>query len=748
MKKPFTAIKRTAGLWMWHGIMLTGFGAALALSISPFNRSEECGLKITVKGGEMELGTYNCLDILSSKLLMAYRIKTKIQASECGDADMMEMSYEADMNHELSIVESLYNRALDVKKSSEDDILTFKIKVWQNLEGNRDYLHAQNLLIYNGKLTLVIPDRINSIHLEYIFKMRNELILEKQESVFIKTLTEMLKLHASLCFKDKLHSDVFFTSANGKSKHLVTSKDYLFAINVAIQLYHRNFFKRYKEYFHYPVEIELKDMQRHPEFHKFKESLVLNKPVWYILSVIDIVVNSNNEITDIVIKHNNEAFGCGLRPDKSLTLGPCFAFGEYPNQAASVFWVFDRLSAYSTITHMRAVCHEKMGKNLHFFYYYLLYLFPRIVSIKLEESDYDEYPNIKEYCDTKTTLNTVLDFMLKPESIARKQINIFSIVGYNVLSDDNLAVLREMPLESLGLFGNFRVKDYINAFTLLSAPCGLRRHLTAFKGSPFCHKLLDAIWPDNKLEAAIFYMGYQDLSVPYEAFAGRDDLYNKIKVYFISQKIEYGVATPQRSKNIERMAIMYRYHYYAIDHSNSEKIMMCAQPPVNPGELENYIFSYYKAKLLILETELYISAETARPAVKQIIFNTSRNKNFKKSYVEAAMKIIDQEHGELGILFSVNTTDENTELMDVGTSIKALLVEIIYQASCNHALKKFDCKLRILTHRALSIETPTVIRSIFKDSIDAIKENKVRFAIDYEVLPTASEYTIENVLLE
>ncbi|KAI5148891.1 hypothetical protein ENBRE01_0603 [Enteropsectra breve] len=754
MLQPLAYIKMIKWLCIIHRSMFIGIGTASALSVSPFNRSKEYNLQINIRQGTKELGAFNCLDILSSNFLMSYKIKTIIEVGG-DDPDIMEISYTDDVNEDWSRIERLYNGALNSVNCSEDNIKTFRNKAAALIEENlTENLYAVNICGYTGNLTLVIPDQRGDKnylkHLSTIFKMRNELLLKKQEALSVETMTEILKDIPILRFKKDLYSDVFFNLADGKSKHFVTSKDFLFAINVAIQLHHMNFFQQHREYFHFPVGFEPRDGRRSPEFHKFKEVLTLNKIVWWILSVIDFDVNSSNEIRDIVIRHINETFGCGLREDGKLILRPCFAFGTTSYQIASVFVVFDKLSAYKNITQLHAVCHEKMGNNVQYFYYYLINLFPKIEALDLEESVYDNDDDTKskEYCETKTYLNTVLDFMLVAQRDIRKQIKHFSVRGYNVLSENNLIFLRSMPLESLGLYGNFLIKDYINAYALMGTRCEMSKSLNAFKSSAFCHDLLDAICPVNKLTKFVFYMGHQDCSMPDKAFEGKADLFNELKCYFIGQDLRKGVRKAKTCKNIEEMAILYRYNYYTTDPTNSEKLIMRERIPETLGEVEDLIFMYYKAETLFLETRFYLSAEKTTPAVKTVIFNTSSSKYFDYRYAQAAMRVLDRNQGHLEVSLGVNTTDKNTELYDIANNIAIPLIDIMFKVSYKHKIKNFKWTLKIKTRKALRKETSNTIQNGFKNSIDAIRRNRVWFSIVYIDIPTASEYTIENIMLE
>ncbi|KAI5148575.1 hypothetical protein ENBRE01_0413 [Enteropsectra breve] len=749
MHHPLTVIKMAKKLCVLHGSILIGVGSASALSVSPFNRSEEYALQINIRQGTKELGAFNCLDVLSSNSLMSHKIKT-IKEVSGNDQDIIEIGHKDDVNEDWSRIETLYNGAMNSVRCSEDNVETFRKKIETEIKTDlSEYRYAEQIYGYRGNITLEIPGQNDDInYLNYIFKMRNELLLEKQTGLFVETITEMLKVIPTLHFKENLFSDVFFNLADGKSKHFVTSKNFLFAINVAIQLHHRSFFQPQKEYFHCPAGYEPIDGRKYKEQRKFKEALVLNKPVWYILSVIDFDVNLNNEITDIVIRHRNETFGCGLRADGTLVLKPCFTFGEASSsQIASVFVVFDELGALKNITHLHAVCHKKMENNIQYFYYYLIDLLPRIVAIDLEESVYDYYPKSIEYSETKTILNTVLDFILMPNNNIYNRIDYVNIRGYNVLTDNNMNYLRNMSLISLGLFGNFLVKDYINAYSLLTTPCILSQSLSTFKGSPFCHRMLDEVCPDIKHEMFVFYMGHQEYTIPDKAFEGRAELYDKLKCYFIGQDFRKGVKLSQTGKNIKKMAILYKYYYYRIDPNNDEKIIMCEQTPEVLGEVENLIFTFYKADVLFLETKLYCNCEVNKSAVKTVIFNTSSNKNFDESYAKTAMKVLDQDQGQLLVLFGVKTIDETTELFDISNNIIQPLIGL-FKATYDHKINKLNCFLKILTCKALRQETPNTIRNTFEKSIEVIRQNQAWFIIDFGIMPAASENSIENITLE
>ncbi|KAI5151750.1 hypothetical protein ENBRE01_2359 [Enteropsectra breve] len=707
---------------------------------------------------------------------MQHRMKTIIEET-VNDSDVMEISQVKFIDHKWSIIETLYNGALQSKDSSEDDINNFRSKINDKIKAAKsEHSYAQELLKYNGKITLEIPNQIDPKHMKYIFKMRNELILERDDDVLMNTIDMMLYIYPSLKFKNNQNSDIFFNLESGKSKHVVMSKDYLFAINLAIQMHHMKFFKDNKKYFcpdHHP-----ESYKQHRVLSAFKTCLKLNPTIMMILSVIDLEVNSSNEITDIVIKHENETFGCGLRGGGTLSIKPCFAFGKNPNQIASVFSVFDQLSAFKWITHINAVCHEKMRLNLQYFYQYLITLLPEIVSINLEESMFNEYIKKDDYYIGQTILNPVLDQILRPDSIIRDRITYLSIVGYDILSEDNLTTLRNMSLKSLGLFGKFQYDDFCYAYVLLNAPCRMIRHLEEFKTGPEVHSLvnmflfqndpeylkllqnftckpndecramIDEFWAKKQLKCLKFYMGHQNYTIPEDPFKLKKSIIEEVKKYFKKNNFAKGLIENKERRVFHKIGVIYRYHYYMVDDtSNNEKIIMKEHKSRYVGGYTGYIFENFKAKTLYLETEFYNEAEENIPAVDEIIFNTSGIKNFNEKYLNDSLKVLNHENGHLAVCYRINTNDRTTELKEVQGRLLDLF-EVFKRTVNIYSKNKLKLTLQIQTPRALTEETKVGLFNIINESIVAMNQRGFTFKISNMPVERASEHSIENIQFE
>ncbi|KAI5150199.1 hypothetical protein ENBRE01_1352 [Enteropsectra breve] len=619
---------------MLNGYWIMCHAAALYVFSNDYVFGDE--IRVAITNGSETLDSYDYGDLRSCSRFMG----CAKQQDEDGEKAEHIRSMHSMFSNVLNTYEEVAKSERKGSESPESFYQNVQRKTAVLLQENPDFVTLKNL----KKKEKFLGKGYNIGHLDIVFKMRKNLLIHKRVCN-ISTLLQILELYEHLAFAHGSYTDVFIGEHYYSTPtHILMERNTLFAINIAINLKRLDYFSKYKSVLMNPETH--KDCKSDKYLARFLNAMKPFKYVCAVISIIDITYSMDNKISDIVVSHAGQAFGFGLHRSGFFLLKPKFAFGTEKHCVASAFKVFDCMTAFPSIVHLRAVCHEEMAENLAQFYLSILRVFPSINDVELEESLKGVY---EEECDnSETPINSVLKAILTDRRVVRKLQN-FSIVGYNVLSDEALALLRWTNFKQLGLYGKYLFKDCFYTLKLFTGSSVISDSITSYKSSPTCIYLISKLLKENQLKEGIFIRGLQNEHVYYDWFAGNEEELNLMRTYFHGYSIESAVQL-EKHIELETMAIIYKFYQYNLRTIEEKRFLTKEAFSLQVmGSHEKIIFSICKAQMLILGSEFYSDAGFAQDAIKRIRFYVSEGQYIPYAALYNAVSVASLDGGRIEI---------------------------------------------------------------------------------------------------
>ncbi|KAI5149458.1 hypothetical protein ENBRE01_0916 [Enteropsectra breve] len=599
--------------------------AALYVISSYHKYPEE--LCITIRNGEKYLNDYSYDDVMHSKVLRNIGPQAIIDGIKIKKYYIIHERVSQALNSYHEILKS-------VRRTSESPESFYK-----NVQLTTANVQQRNecFMALKGIKQKELNVGYNLVGLDIIFKMRKRLILHSiiEDKDTLKTILDLYKV---LKFEYGSNADVFYSdSENGKVKHILIERNTLFAINIAVVLKRMGLLSEFRKDFFKKMAFRTENISDFAIFSKINTEFDYERKV---ISVLDLKIEANGTVSDIVIAHDGHTFGYGLHRSKKLLLKPCFTFSDEKHFVASALNIFDRLTVFPLITHLRAVCHPAISKHLGAFYMSVLSALPSIYDLELEESLKRSYDSSCD--DSLITVNTVLKMFLQNKEHHDK-IKSLSIIGYNALSEQSLLQLRFLKLNELGLYGNYRLKDCFYTLILFSGSSALYESISHFKGCTDSLNLAYRLLRDKQLKDASIIRGFQCDKVYDEFFAPRPDEHGALKLFFNENSLESFVFLP-KDIELETLIVVYKLYRYSYRRNGlvktEEKIYT-----VDRRLQDDSISKLCRAKKLILGPHFYLQQDLLLYAVKRVEFYVHSLRSISDIALKNAMLVADQEDG-------------------------------------------------------------------------------------------------------
>ncbi|KAI5150198.1 hypothetical protein ENBRE01_1351 [Enteropsectra breve] len=519
-----------------------------------------------------------------------------------------------------------------------------KLEEQRGLYTNKVYVEIKQA----GEKRFQISDSIEIHWLKIILRMRRELIHDRI-IVLQENLSDLINAYSLLKYSEGSHADIFLRdTADSQRRHVVMECNILFAINLAIAMHHANCLQDCKN----ALLSDKKHSLNILELIEALEGCTLEKAV---ITIIEIK-QENERLTDIFIGKDNELFGYGSRIDGTLTLRPCAAFENSAFERASVFRVFDLLTAFYKINQLKALCHEAFGIGQKHFFTSLIRVFKFLEDIEMEASEQVSFVALE--CDS---FLEIIEAVLIENADIIRNVTSFSIIGYNTLSKKILDALKTKKFRHLGLLCESFAINLSNIRYLFTFPCELKKSIIGFAGSPVCALQLSQLLDKNQLEEVVFILGTQSV-VPLS------EVIKNINKEISNEQIR-----------LKLIIINYRFHYYVVKTQDSMPVLKKEFLALkSTGVYEKFIFQTFSADNNIPLASKSSNFELVdNPSAKRVFITIRPDDDKVEESLKNAFRLLGPENGRILISCSFNKLlekgcgDLNRGLFSIFTEIGA-----------------------------------------------------------------------------
>ncbi|KAI5150195.1 hypothetical protein ENBRE01_1348 [Enteropsectra breve] len=601
-----------------------------ALTVLPYTRDYAEGLNVSVDNAESILRNISYIDLHHSKYFKRNGFNELFYTMEEKNRYGPSLNL---LKECLNVVFQNYDKivsdARDVNNTSECFLRKIKcqeaLQLWDN---------AALTFLKEIKVIIRAHYSFDFKHIKTILRMRNELITEKLLAKQVDVV-RLLREYAQLSFECGSSADIFLTNEKTRRKtHCVMEKNVLFTINLALELHRMQMFDRYKSrVLSNNTNLKMTGANYHiGRFLEIIKDLHTERAVFSIISFGEI----NGQVTDLFISKNREMFGYGMHRDGTLVLRPAVAFGNGIYERASVFDLFNQLTFFPLVSHLKALCHLMIGESISSFYHNLIFLFPSLRHIEIEEST----------TEPGKTITDVISVLLAENSNLLDNIKSLSLIGYGKLSSAILEKLKKMKLQTLGLYGLTTEFECEYIVYLLKEECELRASVQHFKGNPVIARIVGAILGKQQLKNVTIISGNQSI-IPC-SYTIPSDLCNT-NGEIVLGKIGYPL-------KIETITLVYRHEHYLATYVTGHQYLRRFVPELShyPSQ-HDLIFTLFNTDKLLINSDLAGNFIRNSGAVKSIEFDMSARNFISEASLRNAFNLVDVQNGIIAFKLTVDS---------------------------------------------------------------------------------------------